>query len=261
MLFSVPDFLVCGEAAGGNQQEGCDPNGQTTSYLQLVLRQQHGHAPRRHGRPERDRLLVGPVPNTVGNCWYKNIPAKGATITQSPLVPPLPNCNDGKEPEQSQATGDPAQTGELLSCLASFESRQFDPNGPCPWFKVPPEPQPGQSSSPLPAARSAVFNNPFQDEVPVSADGAVDKRSDLSGVSCMQWNYAGDDGRAWLVKRIREFAGGQVNDGEHDIGAGNTLTDTQATDLFNDWCPRRYAQGFVLYKLYTYAAMAARAQQ
>src|SRR4051812_30176615 len=32
MLFSVPDQLVCGEAAGGNQQAGCNPNGQSTSF-------------------------------------------------------------------------------------------------------------------------------------------------------------------------------------------------------------------------------------
>jgi hypothetical protein len=256
MLFSVPDFLVCGEANGGNQQAGCDPNGQTTSFYNSQFENNMGTRPDGTADPNGTDFWWDPYPNTVGNCWWKNTPAKGATITQSPVAPPLPNCNDGKEPAQSVGYGDPAQTGELLSCLAAFETREFDPTGSCPWFKTPPEPQPGQSSSPVPAVRAAAFESPFRREVPVPLDGAIDKRSDLSGVSCVQWNYAGADGRAWLVERIRKFAGGVVNDGEKDIGHGNTLTDQQATDLFNDWCPRDYAQGFVLYKLYTYAAMA-----
>jgi hypothetical protein len=254
MLFSVPDFLVCGDAAGGNQQAGCDPNGQTTSFYNSQYENDMGTRPDGTADPNGTDFWWDPYPNTVGNCWYKNRPAKGATITQSPVAPPLPNCNDGKEPSQSVGYGDPNQTGELLSCLASFESRQFDENGPCPWFKTPPEPQPGQSSTPLPV-RSASFESPFERQVPVPTDGAINKRNDLSGVSCVQWNYAGEEGRAWLVDKIREFAGGVVNDGERDLGYGNTLTDDQATDLFNDTCPKEYAQGFVLYKLYTYAAM------
>ena len=39
---------------------------------------------------------------------------------------------------------------------------------------------------------------------------------------------------------------------------GDTLTTQQANDLFDTWCPERYAQGFLLYKLYTYAAAVSK---
>lgn len=42
-------------------------------------------------------------------------------------------------------------------------------------------------------------------------------------------------------------------------GYGDTLTDEQGTKLFNTWCSQRYAKGFVLYKLYTYAAVVSKA--
>jgi hypothetical protein len=181
------------------------------------------------------------------------VAAKGTSITQSPTAPALPNCDDGKSPDKSVGTGNPAQTGELLACVAAFESRQFDPNGPCPWFKTPSEPQP-KGSARKATARAAVFDPGFHPVVPVMSEGYIDKRSDLSGVSCAQWNAAGDDGRDWLVRRIRDFAGGVVNDQSKIVGYGDTLTDEQAHELFDTWCPQRYAQGFVLYKLYTYAA-------
>ena len=43
-------------------------------------------------------------------------------------------------------------------------------------------------------------------------------------------------------------------DGEKAVGYGDTLTTEQATRLFDNWCPNSYAQGFLLYKLYSYAA-------
>ena len=42
------------------------------------------------------------------------------------------------------------------------------------------------------------------------------------------------------------------------VGYGDTLTTEQANDLFDTWCPKRYAQGFLLYKLYTYAAAVSK---
>jgi len=82
----------------------------------------------------------------------------------------------------------------------------------------------------------------------------LDRRSDLGATSCTEGNASGAADRAWIVASIREFAGGVVNDAEKVVGYGDTLTDEQGTKLFDSWCPKRYAQGFVLYKLYTYAA-------
>ncbi len=62
MLYSVPDQLICGEAADGNQQAGLQPERPEHVVLQLAVRQRHGHEPRGQGRAERHGLLVGPVP-------------------------------------------------------------------------------------------------------------------------------------------------------------------------------------------------------
>jgi hypothetical protein len=252
MLFSVPDQLVCGEAAGGNQQAGCNPNGQSTSFYNKQYENHMGVRPDGTADPNGTDFWWDPYPGTVGNCWWGNVPAAGASITSSPG--PLPDCDGGRRPDKSVGTGNPAQTGELGACVAAFESRTFDPNGPCPWFKTPPEPQPHSGGSRARTASASQAFMPFEAEVPRSPDGAIDRRSDLSGVSCAQWNTAGDDGRAWIVAKIREFAGGVVVDGNKVIGHGDVLTTEQANDLFDSWCPKRYAQGFVLYKLYTYAA-------
>ncbi len=94
---------------------------------------------------------------------------------------------------------------------------------------------------------------PFPKQISAPATGYIDRRSDLSGVSCADWNAAGDDGRAWILRQLKAFAGGDVNDGERLVGHGRTLSDADASSLFTSWCPRTYSQGFVLYKLYTYA--------
>ena len=255
MLFSVPDFLVCGEQAGGNQQAGCDPNGQTTSFYNFQYDNHMGVRPNGTADPNGTDFWWDPWQGTVGNCWWGNRTAKGAKITTSPG--PLPDCKNGKNPALSVGKGDSNQTNELLSCLASFETRQFTADSPCPWFKPLKEPKPGKTGKAA-AARGAAFRSPFEAQVPVPVDGAIDRRSDLSGVSCEQWNHAGPDGRAWLVGKIRAFAGGSLNDGTHDIGSGNTLSDADAAAVFNTWCPRTYAQGFLLYKLYTYSAAVAK---
>ena len=260
MLFSVPDQLICGEGADGNQQAGCDPNGQTTSFYNSQYENRMGL--RRDGTvdPNGTDFWWDPYPGTVGNCWWDNHSPENTTVSTSPG--PLPNCQDGTRPDESVGTGDSRQTGELLSCVAAFETRNFDPEGPCPWFKTPPEPQPGNgpggrepssgSSSPTPA-----FTPPVP-LVPRRVDGPIDRRSDFSGVSCTDWNRASDADRAWIVDMVSAFAGGVVVDHEKAVGYGDTLTDEQAYRLYDGQCAQRHAQGFVLYKLYTYAAAVTR---
>jgi hypothetical protein len=260
MLFSVPDQLVCGEAAGGNQQAGCDPNGQTTSYDNSFYDNYMGMRPDGTADPNGTDFWWDPYPGTTGNCWWGNKTPKGVALTYSPATSaPFPDCDNGNKRGESIGTGNPAQTGELLSCVAAFESRSFDPNGPCPWFKTPPEPQPANDTGMGPRSTAPAFTMPFEAQVPISDTGSVDKRSDFSGLSCASWNTAGVDGRAWILAKITEFAGGVVNDESRVVGYGNTLSDEDATELFNTWCPKTYAQGFVLYKLYTYAAAVSRA--
>ena len=250
MLFSVPDQLVCGDAAGGNQQAGCNPNGQTTSFYNSQYDNWMGLRPDGTPDPNGIDFWWDPYPGTVGNCWWDNHTPPGRSITTDPGG--LPNCENGTKPEQSVGTGNPKQTGELLSCVAAFESRSFDPNGPCPWFKTPPEPQPGGNS------QGAGANDAFTPVVPVrrstAAKRPIDRRSDFSAVSCADWNAAGATDRAWIIQKLKEFLGGAVVDGERVVGYGDTLTTQQATQLFDNWCPNTYADAFVLYKLYSYAA-------
>ena len=252
MLFTVPDQLVCGEAAGGNQQAGCNPNGQSTSFDNSHYDNKMGMRPDGTPDPNGTDFWWDPYPGTTGNCWWDNKPAPGTKITISPSEREFPDCDGGKNRSESRGMGDPRQTQELLSCVAAFETRQFDPNGPCPWFKTPPEPQP-KGGGGRAASRSTAFSA-LSPPVPRRVKGPLDRRSDFSAVSCTEWNAASDRDRAWVVKSVREFAGGVVVDGEKAVGYGDVLTDAQAHDIFNSTCSKRYAQGFVLYKLYTYAA-------
>ncbi len=249
MLFSVPDQLVCGPGAGGNQQAGCDPNGQTTSFFNSHYDNRMGVRPDGTADPNGTDFWWDPYPGTIGNCWWHNTPAQGAQITSDPDS--LPNCENGARPDKSVGTGNPVYTGELGSCVAAFETRMFDPNGPCPWFKTPPEPQPGGGAA---ASRSGtVFARPAA-TVQRRDAGPLDRSRDLSGVTCSDWNAAGDGDRKWLVSAVTAFAGGVVVDGEKAVGYGDVFTTGQANDLYDTTCRNRYARGFVLYKLYTYAA-------
>jgi hypothetical protein len=254
MLFAVPDQLVCGEGNGGNQQAGCDPDGQTTSFYNSHYENHMGVTPDGKADPNGTDFWWDPYPGNVGNCWWGNIPAKGAEITYDGGPPyaatGFPDCDNGKNPDASMATGSPTQTGELASCVAAFETRTFDPNGPCPWFKTPPEPQP--------SGGSARQTGPAFDRLPTTVSRRVraplNRRADLSGVTCAEWNAASDEDRAWLVDTVAAFAGGVVVDGEGIVGHGDTLTTRRANSLFNGSCGPSYAQSFLLYKLYTYAA-------
>ena len=256
MLFSVPDQLVCGPAAGGNEQAGCNPNGQSTSFYNSQYDNHMGMRPDGTADPNGTDFWWDPYPGTIGNCWWNNTPAEGAEITYDGGANyeggAFPECDNGTRPDKSVGTGSPTQTGELGSCVAAFETRSFDPNGPCPWFKTPPEPQPGESSSG--GGSGGAFTAPTA-IVTRHVKGPIDRRSDFSAISCADWNSVDDVDRAWLVARVAEFVGGVVVDGEKAVGYGDTLTTERANDLFNSTCQNEYAQNFLLYKLYSYAAV------
>ena len=257
MLFSVPDQLVCGPGAGGNEQAGCDPNGQTTSFDNSQYGNYMGVRPDGTADPNGTDFWWDPYPGTTGNCWWDNKSAKGVKLTYSPSERgAFPACDGGKKRSESVGYGDPRQTGELLSCVAAFETRNFDPNGPCPWFKQPPEPKPQGGGSGNARQRSTASGLPlsFTADVPRRVTGPFSRRADFSGVNCADWMGADDTDRDWIIDQVSAFAGGVVNDHEKVVGYGNTLTDTEASGLFNTTCTKEYAQGFVLYKLYTYAA-------
>jgi hypothetical protein len=258
MLFSVPNQLVCGPAAGGNQQAGCDPNGQSTSFYNSHHDNKMGIRPDGTVDPNGTDFWWDPYAGTIGNCWWNNQAAPGAEITHSPAERPLPDCDGGTRPDQSVGTGDPRQTGELASCVAAFETRQFDPNGPCPWFKTPDEPQPsGKARAATRSTSGSAFDFPAANR-PRAAD-KLDKRGGLGSANCSTWISSSEADRAWIIANVTRFAGGPVLDGEKIVGYGDTLSAEEARTLFDGWCGQRFARGFLLYKLYTYAAAVSNA--
>jgi hypothetical protein len=243
MLFSVPDALVCGAAAGGNEQAGCDSTQVSTSHYNQQYDNLMGVRP--DGTPDRNGtdFWWESFPGARGNCWFRN--TGPAPITTSPPV--LPDCNDGKDPALSLGTGYPENQAELISCVAAFETRNFDPNGPCPWIRPPANPDGGSGEStqlikPFAARATPTVSRFALEDVP------------LGQMTCTDWNRARSDQRAPLVAKIRGFAGGVVNDGSHDLGTGAVLTYAEAERLYEAWCGNAFAQDFLLYKLYTHAA-------
>jgi hypothetical protein len=159
MLFAVPDGLVCGPGNDNNQQAGCDPNGQTTSFDNRYYGNVMGIAPSGAADPNGTDFWWDRFPGNRGNCWYDNTGA--GPITTSP--DPLPDCAGGTDPSQSVGTGDGVNQGELINCFVSFESGEFDPdNSFCPWFKTPPEPG-TQAAAAENAEQRAAFRQAYED--------------------------------------------------------------------------------------------------
>jgi hypothetical protein len=143
MIFAVPDSLVCGPSEE-NRQKGCNPNAffdSSTSHRNEVHHNTFGVAPGGARKPNGLDLWWDKFPNNAANCWYLNRAAAGSQVTTDP--PNLPDCNNGRDPQQS--VGGPGldeNEAELLQCFSSFTaSPDYDPNT-CSWFATPPRPSP-----------------------------------------------------------------------------------------------------------------------
>ena len=210
MLFSVPDQLVCGPAAGGNQQAGCDPNGQTTSFYNSQYDNHMGVRPDGTADPNGTDFWWDPYPGTVGNCWWGNTPAPGRDDHVLAVGAPLPELRDGTKPDESVGTGNPrADRRAAAACVAAFETRDVRPERAVPVVQDAAR-APARRRRPPQRAAPPAFSRRSRPRVRAVVGGRIDQRSDLSGVSCAQWNTAGDDGRAWLVAedpRVRRRRG------------------------------------------------------
>jgi hypothetical protein len=131
MLFSVPDAFVCGPAAGGNEQAGCDESKVSTSYRNRFHDNVMGIDPQGRRDPNGTDFWWDEFLNNTNNCWYSNIGRDGteASITSEPDSLPS-DC------ATSRGLGGPAQEAELLQCFVAITSESRD----CPWFTTPPEP-------------------------------------------------------------------------------------------------------------------------
>ena len=143
MLFAVPDSFVCGPQEE-NMQKGCNPTAalfdSSTSHRNQFHHNVMGVAPSGAARPNGVDFWWDKFPNNVENCWWQNRAFSGRSVTTDP--PNLPNCNNGRNPEQS--VGGPAldeNENELLACFVTFESAGYE-SSTCDWFETPPRPSP-----------------------------------------------------------------------------------------------------------------------
>lgn len=243
MVFTVPDALVCGAAADGNEQAGCDSNRISTSHYNSQYDNHMGITPDGVSAPNGIDFWWDNFAGSRGNCWYRNDDPGG--IQSDPAS--LPACNDGRDPALSLGTGDPENESELGRCVVAFETRDFEPGSPCPWLQSPSKP--GGGGARLGAFRPAFTRVAAPPQLPSTLDPVP-----LSQASCADWLAADAQGRSALAGRLTAFAGGVVNTGSRDIGTGATLTGEQVGRLYESWCSQPYARGFLLYKLYTFNA-------
>jgi len=260
MLFSVPDALVCGPAAGGNEQLGCDSTTISTSYYNQTYDNRMGVRPDKTPDPNGLDFWWDQFPGSRGNCWYRNTGPR--PITSDPPAPLLPDCRDGRDQALSIGTGNPKNEAELVRCTVAFETRDFSSGSPCEWLTPPSEPSGDGAATPVPLPVAPAFT-------PLPAVGRAARTRErtrtprrgevpLSLAACVDWNRASPAGKATLIARVQAFAGGVVNDGSRNLGTGAVLSTDDAAALYNAWCARPYARGFLLYKLYTWSAAFAR---
>jgi hypothetical protein len=125
-------------------QKGCNPTAalfdSSTSHRNEFHHNVMGVAPSGAARPNGVDFWWDKFPNNVENCWWQNRAFSGRSVTTDP--PNLPNCNNGRNPEQS--VGGPAldeNENELLACFVTFESAGYE-SSTCDWFETPPRPSP-----------------------------------------------------------------------------------------------------------------------
>jgi hypothetical protein len=248
MIFSVPDALVCGPAADGNEQHGCDDTKISTSHYNQTYDNVMGQRP--DGKIDRNGtdFWWDDFTGARGNCWYRNKSPLG--VTSEPPI--LPDCADGTDPSLSLGTGNPVQEQELGICASAFISRQYDGN-PCPWLKAPADPGDG---GPAMGGGGKAVTAPLANFPAARASGLQPAANvPLGQASCADWNAAQTDStRSVLMNRIRAFVGGRINSSTTEIGHGPRLADQQVTTLFDNWCGPQLSQGFLLYKLYAFSA-------
>ena len=131
MLFAVPDALVCGPAAGGNEQAGCDESKVSTSFRNRFHDNVMGIDPQGRRDPNGTDFWWDEFSDNTNNCWYRNIGRDGTETSITSVPAALPSdCST------SRGMGGPVQQSELVGCFVAISSDTRN----CPWFTTPPEP-------------------------------------------------------------------------------------------------------------------------
>jgi hypothetical protein len=221
MLFTIPDAVIC--PPGGAMATNCDFTKFSTSHNNAFHDNLMGVAPGGRVAPNGTDFWWDSFPGSHGNCWYSNSGPR--PITSSPG--PLPDCDGGKNPGSSVGLIAPANEAELIRCLTVlYVGLTAEPL--CPWFASPPKPQ-------------------------LPANARRDFYVSLSRFNCSHWRRAAAATRASVLRRLVSFVGGRVS-GKDAFGFGTVLPAPQAIALFDDRCNRVGTGGFLLYKLYAWAA-------
>jgi hypothetical protein len=139
MIFAIPDVLICGPQTNNHEQKGCDPNKVNTSFYNFNASNVMGLSPDGKSMPNGTDFWWDKFAGNQGNCWFLN-EGPQRMVTSPP--PSLPDCDDGKNPDSSLGEGDEPNQAELLSCLAAFETRNFErETTSCPWLFSPKKPK------------------------------------------------------------------------------------------------------------------------
>jgi hypothetical protein len=137
MIFAIPDVLICGPQTNNQRQKGCDPTQINTSHFNENASNVMGRGPDGSSKPNGIDFWWDDFPANEGNCWYANEGPQLLTYSGRPL----PDCDNGTNPDSSIGIGNASNEAELVSCLAAFETRNFDRSTTtCPWLFTPQKP-------------------------------------------------------------------------------------------------------------------------
>jgi len=210
---------------------------------------------------------------TVGNCWFDNTGSDGTAASVTGPGTGQPPDTLPSDCSSSQGPGDVVKEAMLLDC-SMWERGQTSADRPaCEWFK--PLEQPGSAAAKRQARRfqrqadrylasrdAADLRGRLDADAPAQSDpetvvnspagqgvGPVRVGSIAYLAQCRDWNAADGAQRIATIADIRS----QINSG--DPGVQNpTLSDEQASDVFDGACRHDYAAGFRLYKIYFLAS-------
>src|SRR3954453_24020191 len=116
MIFSVPGAVVCGPAAGGNEQAGCDSTKISTSHYNQTYDNVMDQRPDGTVDSNGIDFWWGAAPGARGNCWFRNKSPLGISTSS---FAPLPDCAEGTASSLSLGTGS-ENDAELALCSVVY---------------------------------------------------------------------------------------------------------------------------------------------
>ena len=125
MLFAVPDALdLRPEHTNNHAQKGCDPNKVSTSFRNRVHGERDGARARRQAsKPNGTDFWWDDFLGNTGNCWYLN---EGPQRDHHLAAPAAQLRRTARTRTRAAASATPPTRASCVTCLAAFETRNFD---------------------------------------------------------------------------------------------------------------------------------------